>query len=142
MSDRRRVRSDPKRGICKMSIAAQEAFNFLNAGTRFHYRGRGDTSTAARERAAERAGITPAQAERIWKRWDQMKTVNGDVYRALRNTYGHLCEMVEHAADAVEAKQQEIEATHETSESPAPASKGTDGAIRRDVAKTAGKEMR
>lgn len=92
-----------------MSIAAQEAFALLNAGIKKHWRGWGDTATAARDRAAREAGISPAQAERIWKRWQQMKTVNGDVYRALRNTYGHLCAMVEAKADGLEREARRIE---------------------------------
>lgn len=116
MSDTRRVRSDPKRGVSVMStsIAAKEAFELLNAGIKKHWRGWGDTATAARDRAAREAGISPAQAERVWKRWQDMKTVNGDVYRSLRNSYGHLCTWIENAADAVEAKRLQIEASHET----------------------------
>jgi hypothetical protein len=111
MSDRRRVKSDPKQGECAMSnsIAAEEAFQYLNAGTRLFYRGQGDTPTAARDRAAVEAGITPAQGERVWKRWRDMKSPNGDVYRALRNAYGHLCESIEIKAQAVERLAQKIE---------------------------------
>lgn len=102
MSDTRRVKSDPKRGVSVMSMAATEAFDFLNALTKRNYRGWGDTPTAARDRAAKEAGITPAQAERVWKRWKRMTSVDGDVYRALRNTYETLCEKTEAAADAME----------------------------------------
>ena len=105
MSDTRRVKSDPKRGeVVMSSIAAAEAFNFLNAGTKQHYRGAGDTATAARERAAREAGITPAQAERVWKRWRSMTSIDGDVYRALRNRYQALCKHHEEAADALRAE--------------------------------------
>ena len=111
MSDRKRVTSDPKQGDCAMSnsIAAEEAFQYLNAGTRLFYRGQGDTPTAARDRAAVKAGITPAQGERVWKRWRDMKSPNGDVYRALRNAYGHLCQAIENKADAIEREAQGIE---------------------------------
>lgn len=114
MGDTRRVKYDPKQGNSDMSssIAATEAFEYLNAGVRKHYRGAGDTPTAARDRAAREAGISPAQAERIWKRWRNMTSVNGDVYRSLRNTYEHLCSRVERAADAIEAKRHEIEGNH------------------------------
>ncbi len=101
MSDTRRVKSGLKRGSNVMSIAVTEAFDFLNAGIRKHYRGSGDTPSAARERAAKDAGISPAQAERLWKRWRTMASVDGDVYRALRNKYESLCLRVENAAEAM-----------------------------------------
>jgi len=104
MSDTRRVKSDPIRGEGVMSTAAAEAFPFLNAGTKLHYRGGGDTPTAARMRAAKDVGITPAQAERIWKRWSRMASVDGDVYRLLRNRYETICKKTEAAADALEAR--------------------------------------
>ncbi|MFC5385161.1 hypothetical protein ACFPLB_04175 [Aquamicrobium segne] len=94
------------------SVAAKEAFELLNAATKQEYRGWGDTQTAARDRAAEKAGVTPAQAERLWKNWRTMRFPNGDVYRGLRNTYGHLCTWIENAADAIEAKRLEIEEPH------------------------------
>ena len=107
MSDTRRVKSDPKQGVSVMSTAATEAFGFLNALTKRHYRGFGDTPTAARDRAAKQAGITPAQAERVWKRWRQMSSVDGDVYRALRNTYETICEKTEAVGDAMERRRLE-----------------------------------
>lgn len=128
MSDTRRVRSDPKRGNYVMSIAAAEAFECLNAGIKKHYRGWGDTPTAARDRAAKDAGITPAQAERVWKRWKTMGSVDGDVYRSLRNKYGHLCAWVENAADAMERELQEIEDTNAIDQRPSPAGEGMAGA--------------
>lgn len=113
MSELTRYGSRPIRGD-KMSnsVAAKEAFDLLNAATRKEYRGWGDTQTAARDRAAREADVTPAQAERLWKNWRTMKFPNGDVYRNLRNTYGHLCSIIENAADAVEAKRHEIEGNH------------------------------
>lgn len=128
MSDTRRVRSDLKRGSNVMSIAASEAFEFLNAGIKKHYRGWGDTPTAARDRAAKDAGITAAQAERLWKRWKTMASMDGDVYRALRNKYAHLCARIEHAADAMEQERREIEETNAVDQSPAPTGAGMDGA--------------
>lgn len=110
MGDTRRVKDGPQRGNNDiMSTAVREAFELLNAGTRKNYRGAGDTPTAARDRAAREAGITPAQAERVWKRWRTMASVDGDVYRALRNRYGHLCAWIENAADAMERERREIE---------------------------------
>jgi hypothetical protein len=126
MSDRRRVKSDPKQGECAMSnsIAAEEAFQFLNAGTRRFYRGQGDTPTAARDRAAVEAGITPAQGERVWKRWRSMKSPNGDVYRSLRNAYGHLCQAIEDKAAAMEREAQQIEENNAAQGSHSPAGEG------------------
>lgn len=86
------------------SLAAGEAFALLNAGMKREFRGYGDTKTAARDRAAEKADVTPAQAERLWKHWRTMKSCNGDVYRNLRNRYGHLCTWIEDKADALEAR--------------------------------------
>jgi hypothetical protein len=104
MSDTRRVKYDPKRGKSVMSTAAVEAFEFLNALTIKYYRGWGDTRTAARDRVAKDAGITPAQAERIWKRWQRMTSVDGDAYRGLRNLYEASCVWTETKAGALEAR--------------------------------------
>jgi hypothetical protein len=107
-----------------MSAAVSEAFRFLNAGTQKHYRGFGDTASAARDRAAREAGITPSQAERLWKRWRTMASVDGDVYRALRNRYEYLCSRIENAAEAMELERREIEETNATYESHSPMGEG------------------
>lgn len=104
MSDTRRVKNDPKRGKGVMSTAAVEAFGYLNELTRHYNRGWGDTQTAARDRVAKDAGISPAQAERLWKRWQRMTSVDGDVYRGLRNLYETSCTWAETKADALEAR--------------------------------------
>lgn len=118
MSELKRYESAPKGSEdMSTSVAATEAFSLLNAATKQEFRGWGDTKTAARDRAARRAGVTRAQAERLWKNWQTMKTVNGDVYRALRNSYSHLCEWVETNADRMEREANEIEEPHETSKS-------------------------
>lgn len=106
MSEPRRYESVLKRGESEMStsICAWESFELLKAGTKAEYRFDGDTKTAARDRAAEEAGITSAQAERLWKTWKTMKYPNGDVYRLLRNKYGHLCSWIEEKADAMESR--------------------------------------
>ncbi len=107
-----------------MGTAVKEAFELLNAGTRENYRGAGDTPTAARNRAAKEAGITPAQAERVWKRWRVMASVDGEVYRRLRNRYGHLCAWIENAAEAMEQKRQNIEGDDATFKGSAPPGAG------------------
>lgn len=106
------------------SMAAREAFEMLNAATRTEYRGWGDTQTAARDRAARKAGITPAQAERVWKRWREMKSMNADVYRGLRNTYGHLCSWIENKATAIDSEAAAIEAFNAVDQSASPAGEG------------------
>lgn len=111
MSDTRRVTSDPKQGE-RMSNAAHEAFDYLNELQKQEYRGWGDTASAARDRVARKAGITSAQAERVWKRWQSMRTVNGDVYRALRNAYEATCITIENTAAAMEREAEQIEASH------------------------------
>lgn len=115
MSEPRRYESALKRGEnMSTSAAATEAFSLLNAATKQEFRGWGDTKTAARDRAARKAGVSRAQAERLWKNWQSMKTVNGDVYRSLRNSYSHLCEWIETSADRLEREAAEIEGIHET----------------------------
>lgn len=117
MSEPERCGSVPKQSECEhMSIAASEAFQLLNAGAVKEYRGWGDTRTAARDRAAKKAGVTPAQAERLWKNWQTMKSVNGDVYRLLRNRYGHLCNIIETSADAMAKRRREYEEHHEVNQ--------------------------
>jgi len=115
-----------------MSNAATEAFDYLNELQKQEYRGWGDTASAARDRAAKKAGITPAQAERVWKRWQSMKTVNGDVYRALRNAYEAACIKIENAADAVASRRLAIEETHAPFQSSRPADRRDVAADRRD----------
>nr|DAH84794.1 MAG TPA: hypothetical protein [Caudoviricetes sp.] len=133
MGDTRRVKYDPKQDVSDMSssIAATEAFQYLNAGVRKHYRGAGDTPTAARDRAAREAGISPAQAERLWKRWRFMASVDGDVYRSLRNRYEHLCSWIENAADQMERERREIEEADEICNSAPPFLAGVESTARR-----------
>lgn len=106
MSEPRRYESVLKRDDSEMStsIAAFESFSLLNEATKAEFRGYGDTKTAARDRAAEEAGVSVSQAERLWKNWKTMKHPNADVYRLLRNKYGHLCSWIEEKADALEAR--------------------------------------
>jgi hypothetical protein len=60
-----------------------------------------------------------------------VKFPNGDVYRLLRNKYGHLCAWIENAADAMEREAQEIEEAHESDRSAAPAGARVETAARR-----------
>ncbi|RWB29617.1 hypothetical protein [Mesorhizobium sp.] len=138
MSEPRRCGSAPKRGeVMSTSIAAKEAFELLNAATQKEWRGWGDTRTAARDRAAKEAGLTPAQAERLWKNWQTLKFPNGDVYRLLRNKYGHLCAWIENAADQMERERQEIEENDATDQGHLPGgggmAKAAQGAAEREM---------
>jgi len=111
------------------SIAAREAFLCLNAGTKAKFRGWGDTKTAARDRAARDAEVTPAQAERLWKNWKTMKSVNGDVYRLLMNKYWHLCQTNDEASAAYRAERMRLKAERNAADHKrAQASVGTDSA--------------
>ncbi|MFC3208109.1 hypothetical protein [Aquamicrobium soli] len=120
MSDTKtvRIRTECRVSAMRTSACAAESFQLLNAGAKSVWRGQGDTWTAARDRAAEEAGVTPAQAERLQKNWRTMKFPNGDVYRLLRNKYGHLCSLIEKAGDAVEAKRLEIEESYAVRKGP------------------------
>ena len=91
------------------SVAAWEAYELLKAGARKEYRFEGDTKGAAFDRAARQAGLTSAQAERLRKNWKTMKFPNGDVYRLLRNKYGHLCSWIEQTADRIDREAEETE---------------------------------
>jgi hypothetical protein len=125
MSDQWRGESARERGkSMSTSVAAREAFECLNAGTRKEYRGWGDTRTAARDRAAGKAGVTSAQAERLWKHWRNMKSVNGDVYRCLWRAYGHLCQRIETAAAEMEQRAQQIEEHNASLASTSPVGEG------------------
>lgn len=134
MSEPRRYESVPLRGEVRpmsTSVAAWEAFEFLRAGAKQEFKFDGDTKTAARDRAAQQAGVTPAQAERLWKNWRTMKYPNGDVYRLLRNKYGHLCSWIENAADRMERERREIEETDEICNSAPPFVAGVESTARR-----------
>jgi hypothetical protein len=114
MSDTKtvRIRTESRVNSMSTSACAAESFQLLNAGAKHVWRGQGDTWTAARDRAAREAGVTPSQAERLQKNWRNMRFPNGDVYRLLRNKYGHLCSWIENTAEAIEREAQEIEEAH------------------------------
>lgn len=128
MSEPSRYGSVPKRGeSMSTSVCAEESFHLLNAGAKAVWRGQGDTWTAARDRAAEEAGVTPSQAERLQKNWKTMKFPNGDVYRLLRNKYGHLCAWIEKDAERLERVAREIEEANATDKGRPPVAAGVEG---------------
>ncbi|MEO3387348.1 hypothetical protein [Mesorhizobium sp. CAU 1741] len=95
-----------------MSTAVQESADYLNALARSHHRGRGDTWSAARDRAARAAGIEPSYAKRIWDRWQTMSDVSGEAYRRLRSAYERACEANEQAADRYDAERLAMRKSH------------------------------
>lgn len=107
MSVNQRVVRDTKHRVQPMSEAAVRlTYERLDALTKLHHRGRHDTWTAARDRAAKTAGIEPSYAKRIWDRWQSMKDVSGGAFYAIEQAYQRLCERSE-AAEAAQATQAE-----------------------------------
>lgn len=100
MSDKQRVKTDKIDGGDVMNTALTEASFYLNELTKMHHRGRGDTLSVARDRAARVAGVPRTYAKRIWDRLDSMKDVSGEAYLKLRIAYEASCER--HEAKAAE----------------------------------------
>lgn len=114
MSDNRRVARDTKRAEDAMSTAVEKSAHLLNELTRHHHRGRGDTWTAARDRAARMAGIERSYAKRIWDRWQTMKDVSGEALVRLEAAYETICQRNEDAADRHAAERAALRGLHET----------------------------
>lgn len=111
MSDIRSVAGDTKRAEHSMSIeAVHEAKGWLEWLTQREHRGRHDTWSAARDRAAKKAGVPETYAKRLWNRWDTMKDVSGGAYRALSAAYHDQCER--QAATAAHFRQLREDRTH------------------------------
>lgn len=75
-----------------------------------HHRGRHDTWTAARDRAAKAAGVELSIAKRIWQRWQDMQDVSGTPLLKLMLAYEALCERIEASADAMRDKRLNLKA--------------------------------
>jgi hypothetical protein len=138
MSDTRRVESDTTRGeIVKMRALAdtegmpvpQKANYWLETLAKASYRGRHDTWTAARDRAARKAGIKLTMAQRIWQRWEDMNDVGGDAVIKLMLAYEELCQRTENAADVKDGQRLKLRVNNETDQSLASAGY-SDGAPR------------
>jgi len=108
MSDNRRVADDNKRGTENMTTAVHRAGFYLNELTKQQHRGRGDTWTAARDRAAKKAGIPQSYAKRIWDRIDTMTDVSGEALYRLYNAYQASCEHHETMAAEYRAEREAI----------------------------------
>lgn len=114
MSDNRRVVRDTKRGRIAMNTAVEKSAHFLNELARHHHRGRGDTWTAARDRAAREAGIERSYAKRIWDRWQTMRDVSGEAFMRLEAAYEAICKSNEDAADRYAAERAALRGSNET----------------------------
>lgn len=137
MSDARRVEIDTRGGELVMralvdtegKTVPERAEFWLQALARAAHRGRHDTWTAARDRAAEEAGLPRTIAQRIWQRWHSMQDVGGEALLKLMLAYENLCERNEAAADRNEADRLKLKAIrHAATEKPAEAGKDTNHA--------------
>jgi hypothetical protein len=77
------------------------------------YRGRYDTWTAARDRAAKNAGVELSMAKRIWQRWADMKDVGGETVIKLMLAYNEMCRLNDEAAANSKAKRVELRDSNE-----------------------------
>lgn len=91
------------------SEAVRECGLWLERLTLAEHRGRGDTMSAARTRAAKKAGVKPSYASRLWNRTAEMKDVAGSAYRALKAAYESQCEHNERMAAHHRAVREAIE---------------------------------
>lgn len=108
MSDNRLVEFDNRRGANVMTTAVAKSFRLLEALTIAHHRGPSDTWTAARDRAAEAAGIERSYAARIWNRWQSMKDVSGEALMRLSDAYTAQCEHNEKMAALHRQRREEL----------------------------------
>lgn len=93
------------------------------------HRGRHDTWTAARDRAAKEAGVTVSIAKRIWQRWQEMNDVGGDALLRLMLAYEDACQRNEEAVAAYRAERLKLKAQrHAVDKDRAREGLGTDGA--------------
>jgi len=86
----------------------ERALHWLEKLTEIEHRGRHDTWTAARDRAAEKAGAPISKTKRLWERWQTMSTVCGSVMVPLMLAYEELCERIEAKADEYERQRLQI----------------------------------
>lgn len=74
------------------------------------HRGRHDTWSAARDRAAREAGVAASIAKRIWQRWQEMNDVGGDALLRLMLAYEAACQRNEEAVEAYQAERLKLKA--------------------------------
>lgn len=118
MSDTRGVENDTKGGDKVMraltdtdGMTTPERAEFWLQGLAWaKHRGRHDTWTAARDRAAKDAGVTPTIAKRIWQRLERMSDVGGDALLHLMLAYERACQNNEDAIAAYRAERLKLKA--------------------------------
>lgn len=118
MSDTRGVENDTKGGELVMRALADtegmsvpERAEFWLQGLAWaKHRGRHDTWTAARERAAKEAGIAVSIAKRIWQRFEAMNDVGGEAMLNLMLAYERACQNNEDAIAAYRAERLNLKA--------------------------------
>lgn len=77
------------------------------------HRGRHDTWSAARDRAAREAKVRPSIAKRIWQRFEDMNDVSGEALLKLMIAYEDACQRNEDAVAAYRAERLKLrEARH------------------------------
>jgi hypothetical protein len=89
--------SDPERTV-----------RWLEKLAKAEFRGRGDTMSAARDRAAEKYGAPISKTKRLWDRWQTMKSVAGDVMIPLMLAYEEMVQRNEAAAQEYRAERHQL----------------------------------
>lgn len=119
MSDIRRVEIDTKhdRSSVMRALSDTEGMStpekaefWLHGLAWTKHRGRHDTWSAARDRAAKDAGIERTIAKRIWQRWEDMKDVGGSALLGLMLAYEDACQRNDDAIEAYRAERLKLKA--------------------------------
>lgn len=119
MSDTRRAENDTKydensvmRALADtQGMTAPERAEFWLQGLAWaKHKGRHDTWTAARDRAAGDAGVALSIAKRIWQRWQEMNDVGGEALLRLMLAYEDACQRNEDAVEAYRAERLKLKA--------------------------------
>jgi hypothetical protein len=105
MKDSRFGKSAKNVSKSKMSTTAlTEGKRYYDALMDAEYRGRRDRNGSARSRLAERLHVSENKLIRLEYKFEEMKDISGELYRALRNRYEALCLATEGMADRLEAR--------------------------------------
>ena len=105
MKGKRFGKSAKNESKSNMSTSAlTEGKRYYNALMDEEYRGRRDRNGSARSRLADRLGVKENKLIRLEYKFDDMKDISGELYRALRNRYEAICLATEGMADALEAR--------------------------------------
>lgn len=111
----------------------ERALFWIERLTEAEHRGRHDTWTAARDRAAAKAGAPVSRVKRLWERWDTMKDVAGSVMIPLMLAYEDLCQRIEDKAGEYERQVLQLKGgTNEIGDGPVPTGAGMAAATPRE----------